>query len=243
MTKIQDVIVTKHYLFDVDGTLTPSREKINEEFHTFLVEFFTNNNCSIVTGSDIDKTIEQLGEQLLGLTIFNFNCSGNSITGKQEYHSDWTPSDELIEYLNQLCHTSNFTKKAGNHIEKRTGSLNFSIVGRPANKYERELYIKHDNYHNERKRLSSLINAKFTDIMAVVGGETGLDIFEKNKDKRQVLEYIGEDESIFFYGDMMEEGGNDYSLMDEIRKKERGVSYNVGSWIQTYELLKRRRQC
>ena len=54
----------KKYIFDVDGTLTPSRQVIESDFLSYLLAFASNCQMYIVTGSDKDKTIEQLGEEL-----------------------------------------------------------------------------------------------------------------------------------------------------------------------------------
>ena len=48
------------YIFDVDGTLTPSRQKIDPEFSTFMVNFACEHDVYLVTGSDRDKTLVQV---------------------------------------------------------------------------------------------------------------------------------------------------------------------------------------
>ena len=48
------------YIFDVDGTLTPSRKKIDPDFLIFFNSFALANEVYLVTGSDRDKTIEQI---------------------------------------------------------------------------------------------------------------------------------------------------------------------------------------
>ena len=40
------------YLFDVDGTLTDSRQPIDRDFENYLIGLFSHYECSIVTGSD-----------------------------------------------------------------------------------------------------------------------------------------------------------------------------------------------
>ena len=50
-----------HYIFDVDGTLTPSRQKMDEDFSRFFLHFCTMNSVYLVTGSDREKTLEQVG--------------------------------------------------------------------------------------------------------------------------------------------------------------------------------------
>ena len=47
-----------NYIFDIDGTLTPSRLPIDEDFKKWFLEWCKNKNVYLVTGSDKDKTIE-----------------------------------------------------------------------------------------------------------------------------------------------------------------------------------------
>ena len=52
------------FIFDVDGTITPSRGQINLEFKTFFNTFCSTNDVYLITGSDKEKTIEQIGNKL-----------------------------------------------------------------------------------------------------------------------------------------------------------------------------------
>ena len=72
------------FLFDVDGTLTPSRQKIDKEFSKFFSKFCKTNEVYLVTGSDRDKTIEQLGKTLYNKAKKVYNCSGNSVWVKHK---------------------------------------------------------------------------------------------------------------------------------------------------------------
>ena len=49
----------KKYIFDVDGTLTPSRKQIDEKFWVFFLKFCCSNDVYLVTGSDRDTTVVQ----------------------------------------------------------------------------------------------------------------------------------------------------------------------------------------
>ena len=40
------------YIFDVDGTLTPSRQKMDPKFKHFFLKFIETNKVWLVTGSD-----------------------------------------------------------------------------------------------------------------------------------------------------------------------------------------------
>ena len=80
----ENVGVDNHFLFDVDGTLTPSRKRIQSEFALWFMYFAQNNNVSLVTGSDNPKTVEQLGIEICKTVDKCYNCNGNDIWEKQE---------------------------------------------------------------------------------------------------------------------------------------------------------------
>ena len=59
----------KKFIFDVDGTLTESRQQIDFKFMCFMIKFCCTYDVYLVTGSDRSKTIEQVG-----LDIYNRSC-------------------------------------------------------------------------------------------------------------------------------------------------------------------------
>ena len=56
--------MSNKFIFDVDGTLTPSRGIIDLEFKAFFNTFCLMNDVYLVTGSDKPKTVEQISEIL-----------------------------------------------------------------------------------------------------------------------------------------------------------------------------------
>ena len=70
------------YIFDVDGTLTPSRQKIDPEFSTFMLNFACEHDVYLVTGSDRDKTLEQVGEELYNKSKLNLNYNHVNLNNK-----------------------------------------------------------------------------------------------------------------------------------------------------------------
>ena len=65
-------------LFDVDGTLTPSRLTVKPEMLNTLnkLKQIDNLDIGIVGGSDLDKQKEQLGEDNLALFDYVFSENG-----------------------------------------------------------------------------------------------------------------------------------------------------------------------
>ncbi len=231
--------IMNRFIFDVDGTLTPSRAKIDHTFAEFFLYFCQQNPVYLVTGSDYEKTVEQLGEDIVNAAVGIFNCSGNEvrIRGEVVKRSNWILPVLPRNWLLGKLKNSPFVLRTGNHIEERTGTVNFSVVGRNATLKERKLYVDYDNESNERALLVTAFNATFKDLEARIGGETGIDIYERGKDKSQILEHFTNKDKLYFFGDKMSTDGNDYPLADAIKRRKNGVSIEVVDWKFTFETL------
>jgi len=224
------------FIFDVDGTLTPSRQVIDPTFKEFFLQFIKDNKVWLVTGSDYAKTVEQLGKEICESVVTVYNCSGNDVylKGKRVNAKSFEAPKELYDLMQGWLQGSSFPLRTGNHIEERMGTINFSIVGRNCTIGERKLYVKHDENMRERETIAHQINSEFPDITATVGGETGIDIYRKGCDKSQILEDFNQNDKIYFFGDKIEQGGNDWPLAAKLHKKG---CFNVKDWRDTMERL------
>lgn len=222
------------FIFDVDGTLTPSRQTINKEFAEFFDVFCKNNDVYLVTGSDKAKTVEQIGETIYNRCKRVYQCNGNDVwEGKENIRTnEWTLPDLARTFLINCEHESQFDIRTGNHIEERPGMVNFSVVGRNASLEERAKYVEYDTKNNERKIIANAFNTMFPDLEAKVGGETGIDISPKNADKSQILKDFNEQDTLWFFGDAIYEGGNDYPLAKLLKNYRK-----VKDWSMTKEYL------
>jgi len=225
------------FIFDVDGTLTPSRGKIDPDFKAWFNTFCLVNEVYLVSGSDKSKTVEQITEPTFDLCKRVYNCSGSEVwEGKKLVRKrEWKPNQELIQLLKDCLDKSDFALRTGNHIEYRTGCLNFSVVGRNATSLQRKEYIKYDSLYNERKLIAKHINSLYDDITATVGGETGIDIHPAGYDKSQIMLDFWIDDNVIFFGDKMDPDGNDYPL--KIANLS-GTNHYVSDWRHTWELLR-----
>ena len=230
------------YIFDVDGTLTPSRQKIDSEFLNFLLNFAKQNDVYLVTGSDRPKTIEQIGKELYFACQRVYNCSGSDVYEKDIliYRDEWTLPSDAEEFLMDELHHSKFPVRTGNHIERRPGGVNFSVLGRGSEVIleEREEYVKWDINTGERKNIAERFKKKFPEIGCQVGGQTGLDISPLGCDKSQILRDFKPIDLIYFFGDKLKEGENDYPLGHAIEKRSLGMVFEVTDYHHTWDLLK-----
>jgi len=231
--------MTTKWLFDVDGTLTPSRGTIHPDFKTFFHDFCKNNHVYLVTGSDKPKTVEQIGADTFNLCKRVYNCSGNEVWegDVQIKSSDWILPEDMHEWLSIQLTDSPYPKRTGLHFEHRTGMVNFSVVGRNAQHGDRKHYYTWDCVHNERLTIAEKFNRLFGDrVIAKVGGETGLDIFPVGCDKAQVIKDFEPEDDLHFFGDRCDVNGNDYSISVKILDHG-GRVYPVTDWQSTFSYL------
>ena len=234
-------MLKNRFIFDVDGTLTPSRGTIDPTFKEFFNQFCRNNQVFLVTGSDKPKTVEQLGEDTYNLCHTVYNCNGNDVWQSKKHirSNNWILPDEAHNWLSLKLTKSEFPLRTGLHFEHRPGMVNFSIVGRNATLGERKLYVKYDNETHERNIIARAFNSLFIDMEARPCGETGIDIGAKGLDKSQILVDFNHEDQIYFFGDRMDEGGNDYplkkALWDDYYQQ---TCYHITDWQDTWGKLK-----
>ena len=229
----------KKFIFDVDGTLTPSRKKITPEFFDEFFQFTEENDVYLVTGSDRDKTLEQITPEIYNNCKRVYNCSGSDVYegDKNVYRDDWELPEKVERFLQDELDFSQFPIRNGNHIERRPGGVNFSILGRDPDPMKgREEYIKWNKIHSERRFIALRILNMVPDLSVALGGQTGIDIGPLGADKSQILRDFTADDEIHFFGDRMEPGGNDYSLGEAV-KKMGGYTYNVTSYKDTRDVI------
>ena len=235
----------KIYIFDVDGTLTPSRRRMTKDFAKFFDKWSSENSFYLVSGSDLEKMKEQVPEYILTLAGGVFTCGGNQFWKEgstQQWPTDWKLQYEnkfelpkhLEEFLNIMLANSEYPHRYGNHIENRGAMVNFSIVGRDCTLEQRLDYFEYDKKTKERQKIADIIKSKADGIDAVIGGQISIDIAPVGNDKSQILKHIEEIENFncpdeyIFIGDRTMEGGNDYQLALLMDNTENCDFYQAG---------------
>ena len=213
-----------NYIFDIDGTLTPSRGKIDKNFKDKFYKWMVSTKKSgdsvyFITGSDKDKTIEQIGKRIWKTATKCYQSCGNAVfeNGDLVYQLDFPLTDELEVLLKKFLANSPMYGKYTNNIEERIGLINFSTIGRDCPQNARKEYYEWDKLANERKIFCNEIMHRFPDIEASVGGEISIDIHAKGKNKSQILHYVKG--PVTFFGDKCRQGGNDYPIVDYLEKE------------------------
>ena len=232
------------YIFDVDGTLTEPRKMMTPAMAREFKEWASGKELFIATGSDYAKTKQQVPESVLNCFKLIFCCMGNEIRDNSGYvieKSNFQISEDLDNDLMKILKESKYHTKTGNHIEFRTGMVNFSIVGRSANFVQRSEYNSWDAINSERQKIVDFINKKYPTLDATIGGSISIDINEEGKDKGQIINYLENKEvqKIVFVGDKCYPGGNDYGIIRELKKSNIAFEwYQVENTLDTLALLR-----
>jgi phosphomannomutase len=236
------------YLFDIDGTLTPPRQRMG---HSTLHDFLTwavGKKIFLVAGSDFGKVREQLPASVLDRCEGIFCCMGNEFrrANKIIYQNEFNPPAALRELLVARQMYGGFPVKAkrggrGDIFEFRTGMLNFTTIGRNAGTEERNKYYEWDKKHEERRGIADEVEEKFPELEVRLGGQISIDIQPKGNNKSQASKWVRENlrEQMLFFGDKCEEGGNDYDIALDITKNGDGMVFQVKGDRDTIEALDR----
>ena len=239
-------------LFDVDGTLTKSRNRITPEMEEFLLNLRAKVTVGLVGGSDLQKIAEQM-------TSKNTMSAENDLLAKYEYvfaenglvthiSGILQENESILSYMGErklqtlinfcLKYMSELTLpcKRGNFIEFRTGMINVSPIGRSCSQAEREQFAEYDKVHKVRENFISALNERFGDdlkLKFVIGGQISIDIFPWGWDKTYCLKYLNDFNKIYFFGDKTFPGGNDY----EIYEDRRTIGYTVTDPLHTKKVV------
>ena len=232
------------YIFDVDGTLTEPRQKMSSKFANEFISWMKDKQTFVATGSDYNKTKDQVPWDVLDKFNNIFCCMGNEVRGeygKVIYKSSFVLPPELDYDLARILKESKYPVRTGNHIEFRTGMINFSIIGRQADFPQRKHYEKWDYVEKERERIADFINKNYPTLNASVGGSISIDIIEEGCDKGQVIHHLENAgaNKVVFVGDRCYPGGNDWGLIRELKKSNLAFEwYQVESPEETLALLR-----
>jgi len=237
------------YMFDVDGTLTPHRQKIRSRFRKFFLNWSEGKEFYLVTGSDLPKTKSQVPQEILEKAEGIFTCMGNvlHVNGELIYENTFNPPEQLMKDLDKFLKKSKYILRTGNHFEPRPGMINFSVIGRNATHSQRKGYNTYDQREKEREAITEHINQTYgKEIEASIGGMISIDICPIGNNKGQAFEWIhhktnSHDLHYKYFGDQAKPGGNDWDLIKKMEEMNISHSFHcVKDDRETFSLLKKK---
>lgn len=234
------VFMKKIVLFDMDGTLTPPRQKMGLSLIKPFSELQKNGfEIGIVSGSDLDYIEEQCAllwdiNLVDPAKIHYLPCNGTKYylykenSGFQKI-SDCNMKQEIgnekyVKIINVLLgaqlgiwwncpglHSDNIPI-SGTFIQYRGSMINWCPIGRSATEEDRSSWIKLDKEYSIRKKELCRIpsNPCFDNITIKLGGETSFDIYPTGWDKTYAWNIFQDYNEIYFVGDRCFPEGNDY---------------------------------
>lgn len=195
-------------IFDLDNTLTESKQKISLEMKKALLA----QNCPIIVISGANR--EQIEYQLDGLFCTILAQSGND-TPKWKNELKSNESQEVWLHINSFAYCGTDMDSWDN----RGSQISFSFIGHRA-----EISSK-KKFDPERKIRQAILKQhpfKSKTLQVTIAGTTCLDYTRKNGTKGKNIErWIKENKlnkkDCVYYGDALFKGGNDESVKDVIR--------------------------
>ena len=251
-------------LFDMDGTLTPARKKINIEMVRVLIKLQNAGfKIGVVSGSDMEYIEEQCNLLFEDFTFDHTNvlwypCNGTkhytfNRSGKKVIHYENNMKEKLGSYAyndvirilldSQISIRYSLGAKtmplSGTFIQYRGSMINWCPIGRDASEEERKEWVEIDKEYNVRLRMLDRLSAfpVFHSLSTRLGGETSFDIYPEGWDKTYALKNFSEKDELYFIGDRCEKNGNDKEIYDIIKTREAGQSFKTNGPEETISII------
>jgi HAD superfamily hydrolase (TIGR01484 family) len=237
--------------FDLDGTLAESKSALTDKMGELLNQLLESFHVCVISGGKFDQFEKQLLANLkadpgkleklhimptCGTRYYVFDIS----TGKWKlvYAEDFSEKEKtkIIEALNAGIDALGYRedKPWGDLIEDRGSQITFSALGQEAPVSAKEAW---DPDNSKKGSLRDYVAELIPEFEVRSGGSTSIDITKLGIDKAYGMSRlmsmldIAKDE-ILFFGDRLQEGGNDYPV------KAMGIdSLEVSNWHDTALVL------
>lgn len=256
----------KALLFDMDGTLTPARNKISSEMQNVLCELSAAGHAvCIVSGSPMNYIQEQLKtrENEYSDTLVIMPCNGTQVftlsnssseyellyglTMKDFLEQNSSLTDPYKDLVTNILELQLYAMRkykfspTGNFVSDRGSMLNWSMIGRDASHEVRDTFTIEETTRPIRKHLCECLRVRLDDsglhgIDLTLGGSTSIDIFPKGWDKTYALNHLSSDTEAWFWGDKCHPLGNDHELWKVLQPASR--SFEVSSPADTLTSIK-----
>ena len=224
----------KIVLFDMDGTLTPARKRLEWNLLDSLIDLQRSGiEIGIVTGSDMDYIKQQMdiAFDICALdpsALHYLPCNGtkyyrfkhgkfvpryeNNMRGKLG-EKKWRRLVKLFTNLQASMSDVYEFPLTGNFLNYRGSMINWCPIGRQSSDDDRSFWVKQDKSQNIRKNWitiarDGLRSSQLSDVVIKLGGETSFDIYPEGWDKTFAFKNFKE-HKIYFVGDRCGENGND----------------------------------
>jgi HAD superfamily hydrolase (TIGR01484 family) len=223
----------KTIVFNLDGTLTESKETLDEEMAALLVKLLQNHNVAIVAGASWKQFQKQVVNQLRVDSsklnnLYLLPTSGGSMyqtwskygwvaTYQHKLHRrDIARITKTIEESLEEIGFEKPKKLWGRQIETRESQVTFSALGQNA---PSEVKDKYDPDYSRRRLLLNSLQKKLPAYDICIGGRTSIDISLRGINKKYGIDelmkrlHISKDD-VIFVGNSIFKGGSNYVAVE-----------------------------
>jgi len=215
----------KLIVFDLDGTLAPSKSSLAPETAKLLHDLLGIVKVAVISGGAWAQFEKQLLADLpKGSLLANLSLLPTCGTKFFQYEGKWTElySEDLtmdrrkkiIDSLTKAASESGFQAKKvwGKVIEDRGSQVTFSALGQQAPLAEKE---KWDPDFAKRKKITTILKKLIPEFSVRMGGATSIDVTKPGIDKAYGIGKLKDTlhlslNEMVFIGDALFPGGNDY---------------------------------
>ena len=244
----------KAIAFDLDGTLAPSKSAVPDRISELLGELLAHFQICVISGGKFEQFENQL---LLNLKIADkyksrlhimptcgtryYLYSLQNKKWERVYAEDFTQAQKvkIIKALSKVVHTLGLDKAKvyGEQIEDRGSQISWSALGQDIVDVLGEEGVRQkeawDPDNSKKMQIRDMVAPLLSEFEVRTGGSTTIDITKKGIDKAYGMQKLMtklkiDKKDILFFGDKLQEGGNDYPV------KAMGIdSLEVSSWKDT----------
>ncbi|MBO9731041.1 MAG: HAD-IIB family hydrolase [Chitinophaga sp.] len=219
----------KLVVFDLDGTLAPSKSAIDDEMSALLYSLLQVARVAIISGGAWPQFEKQvlahlpIGDRLQQLSVLP-TCG----TQFYEYDNEWrllyaenftaAEKEKIVTALSNVVVELGYKPQQlwGEQIEDRGSQITFSALGQQAPLAEKQ---KWDPDFAKRQKMKALLAQLIPEFSVNLGGTTSVDITKPGIDKAYGIHKLKDILHIaiaemLFAGDAIFPGGNDYPAQE-----------------------------
>jgi len=204
----------KHFIFDLDGTITESRQEMKPETFKALCSLECET-VSVISGASTEQIKKQLGKFQ---PKFILAQSGNDT----KFWKNELTKDEIVEIMNHIdminASYPEYFLTVKDLIQNRGSQLAFSFIGHNTNIEDKKAFDQQGNF---RRTVLDTVPFNSNSLEVRVAGTTCLDYTKKDGTKGKNIEKLIKElnwnkEDCIYFGDALEPGQNDETVIGVI---------------------------
>src|ERR1035437_2600485 len=217
----------KLIVFDLDGTLSPSKSPLDAETSVLLHDLLGVVKVAVISGgawpqfekqllSNLphdDRIVDLLLLPTCGTKFFQF-----AGVWKEIYSEDFTPDEKrkIVSSLNEAVRMAGFSVERtwGAAVEDRGSQITYSALGQQAPLEEKS---KWDADFAKRNKIKAILDILIPEFSVRMGGATSIDVTKPGIDKAYGIKKLRDIlcislQEMIYIGDALFVGGNDYPV-------------------------------